>query len=68
MKQPWVAALYMRLSNDDGEPGDSGSIETQRRILHQYCEDNNITIYDEYVEMLTPTLIQMHTPCTQTAP
>ena len=51
MKQPWVAALYMRLSNDDGEPGDSGSIETQRRILHQYCEDNNITIYDEYVEI-----------------
>ena len=50
MKQPWVAALYMRLSNDDGEPGDSGSIETQRRILHQYCEDNNITIYDEYVD------------------
>ena len=50
MKQPWVAALYMRLSNDDGEPGDSGSIETQRRILHQYCEDNDIAIYDEYVD------------------
>lgn len=50
MKQPWVAALYMRLSNDDGEPGDSGSIETQRRILHQYCEDNSIAIYDEYVD------------------
>lgn len=50
MKQPWVAALYMRLSNEDGEPGDSGSIETQRRILHQYCEDNDITIYDEYVD------------------
>ena len=33
MKQPYNTALYMRLSRDDENFGDSVSIETQRTIL-----------------------------------
>lgn len=32
MKQPYNTALYMRLSRDDENYGDSVSIETQRTI------------------------------------
>ena len=42
MKQPnsaklYNTALYMRLSRDDENYGDSVSIETQRTILRQYA-------------------------------
>ena len=50
MKQPHVAALYMRLSRDDERFGDSVSIETQRILLRQYAENNHIVVYDEYVD------------------
>ena len=33
MKQPYNTALYMRLSRDDENYGDSVSIETQRTIF-----------------------------------
>ena len=36
MKQPYNTALYMRLSRDDENYGDSISIETQRTILRQF--------------------------------
>ena len=44
MKQPYNTtiyntALYMRLSRDDENYGDSVSIETQRTILQQYAKD-----------------------------
>ena len=32
-------ALYMRLSRDDDNYGDSVSIETQRTILRQFAKD-----------------------------
>ena len=50
MKQPVSAALYMRLSRDDETYGDSVSIETQRKILCQYVQDNGIPVYDEYID------------------
>ncbi len=42
MKQPYNTtiyntALYMRLSRDDENYGESGSIETQRMMLKQYA-------------------------------
>ena len=54
MKQPnnakYSTALYMRLSRDDENFGDSISIETQRKVLEQYVRENNLIVYDEYVD------------------
>lgn len=54
MKQPnntkYSVALYMRLSRDDENYGDSVSIETQRTILRQYAKDNNLYVIDEYID------------------
>lgn len=44
------AALYCRLSSDDSNLGESGSIQTQRALLTQYCHENNFPIYDIYVD------------------
>lgn len=43
------AALYMRLSRDDGA-GESASIATQRKILERYAAENGYSIFDEYVD------------------
>lgn len=44
------AALYCRLSSDDAYLGESGSIQTQRALLTQYCKESNIPVYDVYVD------------------
>ncbi len=44
------AALYCRLSFDDAYLGESGSIQTQRALLTQYCKENRIPVYDVYVD------------------
>ena len=45
------AALYCRLSKDDGfADRDSSSIETQREMLSRYCSDHGFIIYDYYVD------------------
>lgn len=49
-QQVYNAALYMRLSRDDEEYGDSVSIETQRTILQQYAKENRLHVVDEYVD------------------
>ena len=36
----YKVALYCRLSLDDGNVGESGSIQTQKIILTKYCKDN----------------------------
>lgn len=52
MKQPNNnAAIYMRLSRDDENYGDSVSIETQRTILTQFVKENGFHVVDEYVDM-----------------
>lgn len=56
MKQPntntiYTAALYLRLSKDDGlMDKDSASIDTQRDMLTSYCSENNIIIHDFYID------------------
>lgn len=51
MKQlVYLAALYMRLSRDDEDFGESVSIETQRKIITQYANEHNIIIAGEYID------------------
>ncbi len=50
MKQPYNTALYMRLSRDDENYGDSVSIETQRLVLNTYAREQGFFIVDEYVD------------------
>ena len=50
LKQPYNTALYMRLSRDDENYGDSVSIETQRTILQQYAKEHGLSVYGEYVD------------------
>lgn len=56
MKQPntntiYTAALYLRLSKDDGlMDKDSASIDTQRDMLTRFCNENNIIIHDFYID------------------
>ena len=40
------AAIYCRLSQDDGSVGESGSIQTQRTLLTQYRKEQHIRITD----------------------
>ena len=35
-------AIYCRLSQDDGSAGESGSIQTQKTLLTQYCKEHGI--------------------------
>ena len=44
------AAVYCRLSQDDGSVGESGSIQTQRTLLTQYCKEQHISIADYYCD------------------
>lgn len=49
-QQHYKAALYCRLSVDDGNFGESVSIETQKILLEQYCKDHKITDYKFYCD------------------
>lgn len=46
----YSAGLYLRLSKDDEQQGESVSIGTQRSILTDYCVSHEFTIYKEYVD------------------
>lgn len=43
-------ALYCRLSKDDDLQGESNSITNQKEILTQYAKENNLNIYDVYID------------------
>ena len=45
----YTAALYMRLSKEDGA-GESSSIASQRDILRRFSKENGIEIFDEYAD------------------
>ena len=49
-QQQKMAAIYCRLSRDDGSDSESNSITTQREMLRQYCAANFISVYSEYVD------------------
>lgn len=50
MQNKEIAAVYCRLSQDDGSVGESGSIQTQKTLLTQYCQEHRIEIGDYYCD------------------
>jgi DNA invertase Pin-like site-specific DNA recombinase len=44
------AGLYLRLSKDDDQAGESFSIGTQRSILMDYCESHQYEVCEVYVD------------------
>ena len=50
--RPYLAACYCRLSDDDAQNGTSISIETQTKILSNFCRDRSIEVFDFCEEML----------------
>lgn len=44
------AGLYLRLSKDDDQAGESFSIGTQRSILMDYCQSNQYEVTDIYID------------------
>ena len=48
--QEYNAAIYIRLSKEDGDKEESESVVNQRKILRAYAKDKKIKIYDEYVD------------------
>ena len=49
-QQDYTAAIYCRLSRDDGTESESNSILTQRQILRRYAKEQGYHVYDEYVD------------------
>ena len=49
-QEKYNCALYCRLSKDDDLQGESNSITNQREILTQYTKENNLNIYDIYID------------------
>ena len=48
---PWRAALYIRLSRDDGDKPESNSVTNQREILKEHLKLRpDISIYDTYID------------------
>ena len=46
----YSAACYCRLSRDDENDGTSVSIETQRKVLEDYCRSNFYEVYNFYCD------------------
>lgn len=46
----YTAACYCRLSRDDVQDGTSVSIETQKKILEDYCKSNGFNVFDFYCD------------------
>ncbi|QSX05944.1 recombinase family protein [Sedimentibacter sp. zth1] len=49
-KTIYSTALYMRLSREDDDIKESSSISTQKKMLEAYANENNLIIYDEYID------------------
>lgn len=48
---PWQAALYIRLSRDDGDKAESNSVTNQREILREHLKLHpDIALHDIYVD------------------
>ena len=50
VQSKYIAACYCRLSKDDAQDGTSVSIETQQKILADYCNTHDIEVYDDYCD------------------
>lgn len=44
------AAIYLRLSRDDGGDAESNSIGNQRDMLRKYAKEQGFLVFDEYVD------------------
>lgn len=49
-QQTNVAAIYKRLSRDDGGDAESNSIVTQGQMLRRYAKEHGFIVYDEYTD------------------
>lgn len=50
-KKPWSAALYIRLSKEDGDKSESYSVTSQREILKEYIKQHSdISLFDFYID------------------
>jgi len=49
-QQTNTAAVYCRLSRDDGGDSESNSIVTQRQMLRRYAKEQGFSVFDEYVD------------------
>ena len=45
-----TAAIYCRLSRDDGNDAESNSIGTQRDMLLRYAKERGFAVYSEYID------------------
>ena len=46
----YKVGIYCRLSQDDGNVGESNSIKTQKLMIEKYCLEHELNIYDFYVD------------------
>ena len=49
-QQSHAAAIYCRLSREDGMESESSSIQTQRQLLRRYAKEQGYSVYEEYVD------------------
>ena len=45
-----MAAIYLRLSRDDGGDAESNSINNQRDMLRRYASEKGFVVHSEYVD------------------
>lgn len=43
-------AMYIRLSKEDGDKKESESVTNQRNLILGYIKDNNLELFDEYID------------------
>lgn len=55
----YSAAISCRLSKDDEQAGESVSIETQKMMLQDFCQERGFPIYEICAEMKKPKWIQV---------
>lgn len=46
----YKVALYIRLSKEDDNEGESESIGNQRNLLRKLAVDKKLFVYDEYID------------------
>lgn len=48
--QEYNAAIYIRLSKEDGDKEESESVVNQKKILKAFAKENRYKVFDEYVD------------------
>lgn len=43
-------ALYIRLSKEDENEGPSESVSNQRSLLHEFVQQQRLSVYDTYID------------------